>query len=269
MSDKPDRNRQSELDSTQGPHPILFDNVTKRYASQTALRDLYLTVPADATTAVIGPSGSGKSTLIQLINGLILPDEGRVHVFGTPVEHHRLEHLRRRIGYAVQGTGLFPHLTVEKNISLLATLANWPKPKIENRLRVLMELVNLQDEYRSKYPHQLSGGEQQRVGLCRAMMLNPRIFLLDEPFGALDPLTRSEIHREFIKLQKLETRTIVLVTHDLREAIKLADFIAILNQGRLEQMGTRDDILQRPAGAFVENFVHLQLEDDVSQPSNN
>jgi len=167
------------------------------------------------------------------------------------------------MGYAVQGTGLFPHLTVKKNITLLAVLENWQNDRISKRAEELVNLVNLPADYFNKYPHQLSGGEQQRVGLCRAMMLNPKIFLLDEAFGALDPITRSEIHAEFIKLQKLEARTIILVTHDLREAFKLADKVVILNEGQVEQIGTRKEILESPASKFVEKFVHMQLEDDV------
>jgi osmoprotectant transport system ATP-binding protein len=150
---------------------------------------------------------------------------------------------------------------VEKNITLLAILEKWPKERIENRARELMKLVNLPVSYSKRYPHELSGGEQQRVGLCRAMMLNPKIFLLDEPFGALDPITRSEIHAEFAKLQRLEARTIVLVTHDLREALKLADHLVILNKGLIEQMATCNEVIEQPATEFVEKFVHDQLYD--------
>lgn len=241
--------------------PIVFEKVHKSYGKKVALADISLAFPADATTAVIGPSGSGKSTLVQLINGLLRPDRGKVFVFGKPIDYDRLPELRRRIGYAVQGTGLFPHLTIQRNITLLAHIEGWAKSRIEKRLRDLMQLVDLPAHYADKYPHELSGGEQQRVGLCRAMMLNPRIFLLDEPFGALDPITRSEIHSEFMKLQRLEARTIVLVTHDLIEALKLADHIAILNEGRVEQFDARDTIIDRPENSFVENFVHEQLQD--------
>lgn len=246
-------------------NPIVFDNVRKSYGQKIALQKINLSIARNKTTAVIGPSGSGKSTLLQLINGLMVPDEGLVKVFGTAIDYKRLPQLRRRIGYAVQGTGLFPHLTVEKNVALLAVLENWDRERIKRRAQELMSLVNLPLSYCKRYPHELSGGEQQRVGLCRAMMLNPAIFLLDEAFGALDPLTRSEIHREFLKLQKLEARTIVLVTHDLREALKLADQIVIINAGSVEQIGTREDILANPSSSFVEKFVHLQLQDDVSE----
>ncbi|MCH7675854.1 ABC transporter ATP-binding protein [candidate division KSB1 bacterium] len=242
---------------------IAFDNVSKSYHQKIALKNISLTFQPDKTTAVIGPSGSGKSTLIQLINGLLRPDHGQVSVFDKKINYDNLSELRRRMGYAVQGTGLFPHLTVKKNITLLAVLENWENDRISKRAEELVNLVNLPKDYFTKYPHELSGGEQQRVGLCRAMMLNPKIFLLDEAFGALDPITRSEIHAEFIKLQKLEARTIILVTHDLREAFKLADQVVILNEGQIEQIGTRKEILETPASKFVKKFVHMQLEDDV------
>ncbi len=243
---------------------IAFENVSKSYREKIALENITLTFQPNKTTAVIGPSGSGKSTLLQLINGLIRPDNGQVSVFDKKINYDNLAELRKRMGYAVQGTGLFPHLTVKKNITLLAVLENWQDDRIAKRAQELVDLVNLPKDYFTKYPHELSGGEQQRVGLCRAMMLNPKIFLLDEAFGALDPMTRSEIHAEFIKLQKLEARTIILVTHDLREAFKLADQVVILNEAKIEQIGTRKEILETPASEFVKKFVHMQLEDDVS-----
>ncbi len=241
--------------------PVELKNVSLSYGSQVALRDLSVAFPLQKTTAVIGPSGSGKSTLIQLVNGLVRPDNGVVSVFGRAIDYAQLSGLRRKIGYAVQGTGLFPHLTVERNISLLARLKKWPVAKIHSRIDVLMGLVDLPLDYKSKYPFQLSGGEQQRVGLCRAMILEPKLFLFDEPFGALDPITRSEIHREFIKIQKISPRTTILVTHDLREAIKLADRLIILNQGEMVQADSPDAILANPASEFVEKFVHMQLDD--------
>lgn len=247
--------------------PVVFENIVKRYGAQHALDSLSLILPGEATTAVIGPSGSGKSTLVQLINGLISADDGRLRVFGKTIDRSRLHELRRKIGYAVQGTGLFPHITVEQNIALLARLERWPAQTQEERVHELMTLVGLPIDFLRKHPFELSGGEQQRVGLCRAMMLDPPLFLLDEPFGALDPITRTEIHAEFIKLQRLQARTIVLVTHDLREALKLADFIVLLNKGKLEQIAARDDILKQPASAFVEKFVHMQLDDGGSPAS--
>ena len=239
---------------------IALDNVSKFYSQDKALQDVSLTFMDDVTTAVVGPSGGGKSTLLQLINGLVRPSQGRVLVFGKLIDYQHLVELRRQIGYAVQGTGLFPHLSVEWNITLLARLAGWDKDRIQTRAEGLMKLVNLPLAYTCRHPHELSGGQQQRVGLCRAMMLNPRIFLLDEPFGALDPITRNEIHREFLRLQASEARTIVLVTHDLREARKLAQRLVVLDGGRLVQHGTCAEVLQNPANEFVRTYFQSQLE---------
>jgi osmoprotectant transport system ATP-binding protein len=242
--------------------PIVFEKVVKAYDDKVAVKSLDLAIEPNKTTAIIGPSGSGKSTVIQLINGLVRPDRGKVCVFGAKIDYDNLPTLRKQMGYAVQGTGLFPHLTAHENITLLARLDKWADEKILSRTKDLMSLVDLPTSYSCRYPFELSGGEQQRVGLCRAMMLDPKVLLLDEPFGALDPITRTEIHREFLKLQKFEARTMVLVTHDLREALKLADDVVILRDGAIEQKGSRHDILQNPASSFVEDFVHTQLQDD-------
>ena len=239
---------------------ITLENISKFYGDQQALLDIELTFTDDVTTAVVGPSGSGKSTLLQMINGLVRPNHGTVAVFGKPIDYQCLPELRLRLGYAVQGTGLFPHLTVEANITLLARLIKWDAERIKARTEELMELVNLPFSYVQRYPHELSGGEQQRVGLCRAMILNPQVFLLDEPFGALDPITRNEIQREFLHLQRSEARTIILVTHDLREALKLAQRLVILDQGRLVQHGTCVEILENPANEFIRSFFQSQLE---------
>jgi osmoprotectant transport system ATP-binding protein len=240
---------------------ITLEHVSKQYAAEKALRDVSLAFADDVTTAVVGPSGSGKSTLLQLINGLVRPDRGRVFVFGKPIDYGHLPELRRQIGYAVQGTGLFPHLTVERNLTLPARLAGWHAGRARARAGELMRLVGLPAAYARRYPHELSGGQQQRVGLCRAMMLNPRVFLLDEPFGALDPVTRADIHREFLRLQASEARTIVLVTHDLREARKLAQRLAVLEHGRLVQHGPAAEVLRDPADDFVRTFFQSQLEE--------
>ncbi len=239
---------------------IALEKVSRVYGDEKALQDIDLTFADDVTTAVVGPSGSGKSTLLQVINGLVRPSHGTVSVFREPIDYGRLPELRLRIGYAVQGTGLFPHLTVEENITLLARLAKWDVEQIKARTEELMRLVNLPVSFAQRYPHELSGGQQQRVGLCRAMVLNPRIFLLDEPFGALDPITRNEIQREFLHLQQMEARTIVLVTHDLREALKLAQRLVVLDRGSLVQHGTCKEILEDPASGFVRSFFQSQLE---------
>jgi osmoprotectant transport system ATP-binding protein len=234
---------------------IVLEQVTVRYGPVTALHEISLSFEDGVTTAIVGPSGSGKSTLLQLINGLVRPTSGRVSVFGAPIDYRRLPELRRQIGYAVQGTGLFPHLSVERNMTLLARLAGWTRDRIEARAQHLMELVGLPLSYAPRYPHELSGGEQQRVGLCRAMMLNPPVFLLDEPFGALDPITRDEIHREFLHLQQSEPRTMVLVTHDVHEAFKLAQRLVVLDRGILLQHETIDEVRKNPANELVRNFL--------------
>ncbi len=238
---------------------IELRGVSKHYEKITAVESVNLSFTDDITTALIGPSGSGKSTLLQLINGLARPDSGEVHLFGRRLAYDQIAHLRRRIGYAVQGTGLFPHLTVGENIGLLARIEKWDSPKRRRRIEELMRLVELPQEYAERYPHELSGGEKQRVGLCRAMVLGPPVFLLDEPFGALDPITRREIHGEFKRLQKSEARTIVMVTHDLREALSLADQIVVMHKGRVVQNGPSGEVVENPANSFIRRFFEAQL----------
>lgn len=240
---------------------IVFDRVSKSYGTEPALLDVSIEFADLATTAIVGPSGSGKSTLLQMINGLIRPSTGTVRVFGRPIDYDRLPEMRRQIGYAVQGTGLFPHMTVEKNTTLLARLSGWEPKRTRARLHDLMSRVHLPLEYANRYPYELSGGQQQRVGLCRAMLLDPPIFLLDEPFGALDPVTRREIHREFLHLQAQSPRTIILVTHDLPEAMKLAQRLVVLNVGRIVQHGPCGDVLNAPTDKFIREFFASQLEE--------
>jgi osmoprotectant transport system ATP-binding protein len=239
---------------------IALDSVSKSYGAETALDGVSLSFEDGVTTAVVGRSGGGKSTLLQSINGLVRPDRGGVRVFGEPIDYERLPTLRRRIGYAVQGTGLFPHLTVYGNIALLARLEGWPSQRIRDRADELMCLVELPLDFAGRYPHELSGGEQQRVGLCRAMVLDPPLFLLDEPFGALDPITRSEIQTEFVRLQDAAARTIVLVTHDVREAVKLATRLVILDAGRVLQHGPTSEVVMHPVDDTVRGLLASQLE---------
>ena len=239
---------------------IVLENVSKYYGEEAALDNVSLTIEDDTTTAIVGPSGSGKSTLLQLINGLVRPDRGRLVVFGSPIDYDNLPGLRHQIGYAVQGTGLFPHMKVWENITLLARICGWTRAAIRERADRLMALVSLPGSLSARYPHELSGGQQQRVGLCRAMMLNPPVFLLDEPFGAVDPITRDDIHREFLRLQKFEPQTIVLVTHDMREAVRLAKRLVILNEGRVVQDDRVDAVLEHPADEFVRELLRSQLD---------
>ena len=234
---------------------VLFKNVSHFYGQRKVLSDINQTIDDNKITVILGTSGSGKSTLLQIINGLIVPSEGNVEVFGDKIDYSHIYELRRSIGYSVQGTGLFPHMTVFENISLLPKISNQDIKSINPRIDQLMGFVNLDLDFKDKYPHQLSGGEQQRVGLCRAMILNPKIFLLDEAFGALDIMTRNEIHEELLALQKAEPRTIILVTHDVTEAVKLADNLIILEDGKIQQNGTPVEIIKNPANEIVGKFV--------------
>ena len=239
---------------------IKFHNVTHEYGGVKALDNVSFELDENKITAIIGKSGSGKSTLLQIINGLIVPSSGDVYVYGEKLDYDSINETRLKIGYSVQGTGLFPHMTIYDNIALPGKITNRLKHEIEKRTDLLMSFVSLSPGFKTKYPYQLSGGEQQRVGICRAMLLNPKIFLLDEAFGALDPTTRTEIHKEFLKLQEFEPRTIVLVTHDFREALKLADNIMFLEKGVIQQFGTKDEFLNNPANDFVKDFVKSQTE---------
>ncbi len=212
---------------------ILLDKVSHRYGDQVIFEKLSLEIEAEKITAILGKSGSGKSTLLQIINGLIRPYEGTVSLLGKPIDYDNIHQIRLTIGYAVQSVGLFPHLTVFENITLPGILAGWSDEQKIKRARELMELVNLSADHNQKYPYQLSGGEQQRVGLCRAILLNPPFMLLDESFSSLDPETKQDIHAEVIKLQQTEPRCIVMVTHDPEEAIKLGDTQLKFENGKL------------------------------------
>lgn len=212
---------------------LRLESVSKRYGNVVALSDVTLEFAPRRVTALVGRSGCGKSTLLRLLNGLEQPQCGRVHLFGAPMDYGSLPRLRRRIGYAVQGTGLFPHLSVRDNITLLAQLEKWPAAEIEQRLEELMALMDIPPALQTRFPHELSGGQQQRVGLCRAMMLRPEVLLLDEPFAAIDPLTRLEIQRHMLELHQAEPVTTVLVTHDMGEALLLADYIVVMGEGAI------------------------------------
>lgn len=234
---------------------IRFDDVSKRFNGAPVLDSVTLAFPDGAITAVVGASGSGKSTLLQHINGLLRPDSGSLRVFDSPVDYARPEPLRRRIGYAVQGVGLFPHLTVFENTALLAALEGWPEQRIRHRFERLFGLVNLSPALADRYPHTLSGGQQQRVGLCRALMLEPALLLLDEPFSGADPITRREIHREFLRLCAEEPVSAALVTHDMREALDLASYLVILREGRVVQAADVETVAAAPADAYVEDLL--------------
>jgi osmoprotectant transport system ATP-binding protein len=241
-----------------------IQSATKKYDEATALDAVSLQFPDDVITAVIGPSGCGKSTLLKLCNGLIRPDTGAVRVFGEPIDYATLPRLRRRLGYAVQGNVLFPHLTARDNITLLARLEGWDAQQIGDRVLELMRLCQLEEAQLERYPHQLSGGQQQRVGLCRAMMLRPEILLLDEPFAAIDPITREDIQQQLLALQQAEPRTSVLVTHDMREALLLAEHIVVLGSGRIVHSENKRQLLQRNLGAEPQVLLRSLLSGAAS-----
>ncbi len=204
---------------------LSLESIHQAYGDQVIFDNLNLSIQEKTITAILGKSGSGKSTLLQMMNGLVRPDRGAVTIFGKTIDYKRVEQLRLKIGYAVQGAGLFPHQTVAKNILLPGIISKRPKEFLQKRLTELLERVNLPQEIQWKYPYELSGGEQQRVGLCRAVLLNPPLVLLDEAFSALDDETKTEIHEQLLAIQKAEPRTIVLVTHNKQEAEKLADSV--------------------------------------------
>jgi osmoprotectant transport system ATP-binding protein len=230
---------------------VELSNVEKSFGDAVVIEDISVALPRNLTTALVGESGSGKSTLLQIINGLVVPDAGEVWLDGQPLDYSDLPRLRRRMGYAVQGAGLFPHMTIEGNVTLVAKLAGWSAAEVRARYEYLLGLLELPLEFSERFPHSLSGGQQQRVSLCRAMMLNPPLMLLDEPFSALDPITRKSIHTEFLRLQRAESRSIILVTHDMSEAVKLAQHLVILREGRIVQQGEVDAVWTAPADDYV------------------
>jgi osmoprotectant transport system ATP-binding protein len=235
---------------------IELEHVSKRYGARAAVDHVSLTIERSEFFVLIGPSGSGKSTLLKLINRLIAASSGSIRIDGEDVRNFRPEELRRRMGYVFQSIGLFPHWTVERNIATVPELLGWPKAKVRDRATELLDLLKLDpDGFRGKYPHQLSGGEQQRVGVARALAARPEILLMDEPFGALDPLTRGALQEEIARIHAASGTTIVFVTHDMDEALKLASQMAILERGRLVQVGTPTELLSAPATDFVRNFI--------------
>lgn len=235
----------------------LIDAV-KHYGSTRALDGISLALEPQRTTVLLGPSGCGKSTLIRVMIGLIRLDEGEVRFAGTPLTPANLRSMRLRMGYVVQEGGLFPHMTAERNVTLMVRRLNWPRQKIAERLDQLSQLARLPSEMLRRYPAQLSGGQRQRVGLMRAMMLDPEVLLLDEPLGALDPITRAELQSDLRDAFRQLNKTVVLVTHDLAEAAYFGAEIVLLDRGRIVQRGSMRDLIHRPASPFVTQFVEAQ-----------
>ncbi|WP_415272997.1 betaine/proline/choline family ABC transporter ATP-binding protein [Bacillus siamensis] len=246
---------------------LTLENVSKTYkGGKKAVNSINLNIAKGEFICFIGPSGCGKTTTMKMINRLIEPTEGRILIEGRNIMEQDPVELRRSIGYVIQQIGLFPHMTIQQNITLVPKLLKHPAKERKERARELLKLVDMGPEYLDRYPHELSGGQQQRIGVLRALAAEPPLILMDEPFGALDPITRDSLQEEFKKLQKTLHKTIVFVTHDMDEAIKLADRIVILKAGEIVQAGTPDDILRFPANEFVEEFIGKERLIQSSSP---
>lgn len=231
-------------------------NVTKMYGTTKAVDQLNLQIQDGEISVLLGKSGCGKSTTLRMINCLIEPSEGEIFIDNKNVKSYEVEKLRKNIGYVIQSVGLFPYMTVEKNISCVPQLLKWDKTRMRRRTEELLEMVGLDvDEYIHKYPRELSGGEAQRVGVARALAADPQIILMDEPFGAIDPINRSKLQKEFLKIQKELHKTVVFVTHDLEEALKLGDRIAIMDKGKLQNYATPETITEGENAQFIKEFL--------------
>lgn len=242
---------------------IKVDGVSKNFGKVKAVNSISFEVQEQENMILLGTSGCGKTTTLKMINRLIEPTGGDIFINGKNITLEQPEILRRGIGYVLQNNGLFPHYTVAENIAIVPQLLKWDKKKTESRTAELMEKLHLSADYLSAYPNELSGGQQQRIGLARALVSDPPVLLMDEPFGALDNVTRSNIHKEFKALDELKRKTIIMVTHDVQEAFELADRVCLMDKGEIIQAGTPADLLFKPANEFVEGFLkdqRLQLE---------
>ena len=237
---------------------IQLVHASKKFGAAAALRSTNLAFQRGKTTVLIGPSGCGKSTLLRLIIGLLEPDGGTIHFDGIPVTATNLAQLRRRIGYVIQDGGLFPHLTARKNVLLMATHLKKPAGEMQRRLSELSALTRFPEAALDRYPIELSGGQRQRISLMRALALSPELLLLDEPLGALDPLVRAALQKDLKEIFARLKQTAILVTHDLAEAAYLGDEIVLMNEGRVVQIGTLEDLRTRPTSAFVTEFINAQ-----------
>jgi osmoprotectant transport system ATP-binding protein len=249
----------SREDSSLTAPALEFIDVRKWFgpdSSKPAVDGLSLSVGPGEAVALVGPSGCGKTTALRLANRLLDADEGEIRVFGATVREQDAVALRRRIGYVIQEGGLFPHWTVQDNVETVPRLLDWPPAKRRERARQLLSLVGMPaEEFGSRRPRELSGGQRQRVGVARALAAEPALLLMDEPFGALDPIARRSIQKEFRAWRERLTSAVLLVTHDLPEAFRLADRVAVMQAGRVRQVGTREELTRRPADAFVREFV--------------
>lgn len=235
-----------------------LNDVSKSFGSTQAVTTMSLQVAAGKTTAILGPSGCGKSTLLRMMIGLIPADSGTITFDGIPLTAENVLNVRQKMGYVIQDGGLFPHLTAEGNVTIVARFLDWNEERIQSRLQVLCELTHFPADGMSRYPLQLSGGQQQRVSLMRALMLDPDVLLLDEPLGALDPMIRVELQTDLRDIFRGLEKTVVLVTHDINEAAFLADAILLMREGAVEQSGTFNEMLAQPASEFVTAFINAQ-----------
>ncbi|QDU70415.1 ABC transporter ATP-binding protein [Mucisphaera calidilacus] len=244
---------------------INLENVTKRFAGgATAVDDVSLEIRQGELVVLVGESGCGKTTTLRLINRLIDPTEGTIRIEGDDILTQNVVSLRRSIGYVIQEVGLFPHLTARENVSLIPRMIGWDRSRTRDRSTELLNLVNLDpDEYADRLPRQMSGGQRQRVGIARALAVEPRIMLMDEPFGAIDPLNRDELQQEFLAIHKRLNLTTVMVTHDIGEALLLADRIAVMAQGNIVRCATPAELAQNPGSETVERLIHDPLERSV------
>ena len=235
---------------------IKFENICKFYDGAAAITDLNLHIQQGELLVLLGPSGSGKSTVLKMVNRMTSHDAGQIFFNGREINSFNIQDLRRRMGYAMQSVGLFPHRTVAHNIATVPKLLGWDAQRVQARVNELLKLLTMDPEqYASRYPHQLSGGQQQRVGVARALAADPDVLLMDEPFGALDPVTRAALQLALKKIHRATGKTILFVTHDIDEALLLATRIVLLNHGRIAQVGTPLELLQRPANDFVADFL--------------
>lgn len=235
---------------------IKFSNIKKAYGASEIIGNLNLEIPEGQFVVLIGPSGCGKTTTLKMINRLIEPTSGSIYINGTDIFKMNPIELRRSIGYVIQQIGLFPNMTVEQNVAVVPKLLGWDHKKIDERVRELLKLVDMPyDSYAKKFPRELSGGQQQRIGVLRALAAKPPIILMDEPFGALDPITRDALQDEVKKLQQDLNITVVFVTHDMHEALKLADTIVFMDKGEVLQMASPEELLKNPANDFIREFM--------------
>lgn len=236
---------------------IEFVDVNKNFGEYHIIKNLSMKIEKGKITVIIGSSGCGKTTTLKMINKLIIPTSGKIYIDGEDISQKDTIKLRRNIGYVIQQTGLFPHMTVKENIEVIAKIENIDKNKMNMRTRELMKMINLDyEKFSERYPLELSGGQQQRVGVARAFALDPAIILMDEPFSAVDPISRRQLQDELVAIQKKLEKTIVFVTHDIQEAVKIADKICLLNNGEIMQYDTPENIIKNPKNDFVRKFVN-------------